>query len=106
MLSTILTALGSGTVVFLVMIYHYEIKQPAQPDILNRKRDLKYEWFDFIRANINRSFTSYHCHQCRELISFFDQRFRREVPPHIFNEWVQALWNYLDTKYKTLLKED
>lgn len=101
MLSYFVTA-----VVFSAMLYHYEIKSPVDRGTQDHSRDLKYEWFDFIRANIAQSFTSYHCHQCRKLIVLFDQRFRKEVPPHIFNDWINTLYNVLDTKYKTLVKED
>ena len=106
MLQNFLYAAGSAAIVFLVMVYNYEIRKPVDQGIQDRSRDLKYEWFDFIRANIYQSHNAWHCHQCRKLIVLFDLRYRKETPPAIFNEWINTLYNVLDTKYKTILKED
>lgn len=106
MLNNFLTAVISGSVVFLAMVYYYEIKKPVDQGIPDQPRDLRYEWFDFIRANINQCRTGYHCHQCRKLIVLFDQRFRKDMPPQIIVEWVEQLYNYLDNKYKSILSED
>lgn len=106
MLHNLLLAVIPAAIVFFAMLYNYEIRVPVDKGIPDAPRDFKYEWFDFIRANIHQSRTAYHCHQCRKLIVLFDSRYRKEVPPAIFNDWINTLYNILDTKYKTIVKED
>lgn len=103
------TVIGIATTLFILVIYYYEIVLPVKrekprPTIIDRNMSL--EWMDFIHANIYSSYSAYHCHQCRKLIILFDQRFRKEVHPEVFNEWINNMYNRLDNKYKAILTED
>ncbi len=84
-------------------LYYYEVKKPVDREA---DFDLRHQWMEFIQANIYASFTKYHCHQCRKMIVLFDERFRRETPPVIFNEWINSLYDRLDTRYKNICTED
>lgn len=96
--------------IIALFFYYYEIVLPIKREQIQvpiiHDQDLYLGWMDLIQANINTSFSAYHCHQCRKLIILFDQRFRKEIPPHIFNEWVDNMYSRLDHKYKAVLTED
>lgn len=88
-------------------LYYYEILLPEGKKQTPQARPwLREGWINFIHANINQSFAKIHCHQCHKLILLFAAKFRKETPPHIFNNIMESLYNSLDTKYKTLLTED
>lgn len=106
MLTHFITIAITAAIVSACFLYHYEVCRPIREEQLPRPYPLKYEWFDFIRANIAHSASKWQCHQCRKLIILFDVRFRKETPPHIFNDWVDTLYNVLDTKYKLFVTED
>lgn len=99
----IITAAVSAFITSACFLWKYEICAPIEEE---QKRPIRYQWFDFIQANINESFTKWHCYQCCKMIALFDSRFRKEIPPHIFNDYIQILYNLLDTKYKTICTQE
>ena len=106
MISYLITAGITALVTSIFYLYHYEICNPIKEEAEATRPDLKHEWFDFIRANINSAYTKFHCHQVAKLIILFDLRFRKEQPSEFFNEWIEILYNLLDTRYKTLITEE
>ncbi len=96
-------SLATFCITSLLFLYYYEVKKPVDKEVVF---DIRHQWMEFIQANIYASFTKYHCHQCRKMIVLFDQRFRRETPPSIFNEWISQLYDRLDTRYRNICTED
>ena len=97
---------ATSCITALCFLYFYEVKRPVDREFNEQSLDLRTDWMDFINANIRASFTKYHCHQCSKMIELFNARFRKETPPYIFNEWINQLYNRLDSRYKNICTED
>lgn len=103
----LITSAITALIIAGCFLYQYEIVLPVKREMKdNKKQPLNIEWIDFIHANINSCFTEYHIHQCRKLIILFEQKFRNQIPPHVFSDCVESLFNRLDTRYKTIRNED
>lgn len=104
-MSNLITFAVTAVVTATCFLYYYEIAQPVREE-QKPPRSLRDEWIDFINANIIQSKTTYHCHQCRKMIMLFDLRFRKVTPPQPFMEYMENLYNRLDTRYKCIKQED